>query len=364
MLYNALYTVLYIATYTNSNSTTKKVTIAYDRCVVRDDACQRPSPPVCTVINTRERTDQSRRMKQTGGTPPASPRCQLLAPGRAGARWAQGQEQRALLAPWAVPWGTDGAWGTGGAEGGRAGAGRGGRRWAAAWGAVGGGSRAKPSPDFHPAAAQAGGCWEHPGSPELCQPHGHHQLPPRCGPSTQVQPIPVPSTQSPPSSCPPLPGLLFGGPTPRRPLSLAPHRTTTVHTTLTNTTPPHTRQPHGHEPQRQLRNGTCPGGARPGPPRRGAGGGERGRGWGLFSSCWCGGGVPGHGHPRLQTPACQVLVSCWVCPSCRHPPCFSPARGAHGAGPPLSPMAAPVPSLPLLASSFTPPCRAGGPGTK
>lgn len=33
MLYNALYTVLYIATYTNSNSTTKKVTIAYDRCV-------------------------------------------------------------------------------------------------------------------------------------------------------------------------------------------------------------------------------------------------------------------------------------------------------------------------------------------
>lgn len=58
MLYNALYTVLYIATYTNSNSTIKKVTIAYDRCVVRDDACQRPSPPVCTVINTRERTDQ------------------------------------------------------------------------------------------------------------------------------------------------------------------------------------------------------------------------------------------------------------------------------------------------------------------
>lgn len=73
MLYNALYTVLYIATYTNSNSTTKKVTIAYDRCVVRDDACQRPSPPVCTVINTRERTDRSRRMKQTSGPPPQRP---------------------------------------------------------------------------------------------------------------------------------------------------------------------------------------------------------------------------------------------------------------------------------------------------
>lgn len=119
-----------------------------------------------------------------------------------------------LLAPRAVPWGTDEAWGTGEAVGGRAGAGRGGRRWAGAWGAVGGGSRVKPSPDFHPAAAQAGGCLEHPGSPGLCRPHGHHQLPPRRGPSTQVQPIPVPSTQSPPAPAHPSPGCFLGAPLP------------------------------------------------------------------------------------------------------------------------------------------------------
>lgn len=47
----------------------RKLPLPYDRCAVRDDACQRPSPPVCTVINTRERMDRSHRMKKAGGTP-------------------------------------------------------------------------------------------------------------------------------------------------------------------------------------------------------------------------------------------------------------------------------------------------------
>lgn len=91
MLYNALYTVLYIATYTNSNSTIKKVTIAYDRCMVRDDACQRPSPPVCTVINTRERTDQKPPYEANQWGPFGVPRRRLLAPGRAGDGREQGR---------------------------------------------------------------------------------------------------------------------------------------------------------------------------------------------------------------------------------------------------------------------------------
>lgn len=317
MLYNALYTVLYIATYTNSNSTIKKVTIAYDRCVVRDDACQRPSPQVCTVINMRERTDPKPPYGANRWGPFGVPLMPAPRSGQ-GRGWA-GAGQR-------VPWPQRLSCGAG-----RRREGEGvmelkpskvGHEVACAWELFQKGNpdaEIKPwfplphSQQREPRAVRS--CWPPPGPARLMgtkrspssplpspPPHLGSLVLASSGPS-----VPLPSTAAgpahlaSPSSHPPPPGSqpLWGWVGALRPPPTArcpSHRTTTVHMTLTNTTPPHTRQPHGHEPQRQLRNGTCPGvggnawghhTARQGE----ASCGERGRSGtrlGLVSYCWCG----------------------------------------------------------------------------
>lgn len=220
--------------------------------------------------------------------------------------------------------------------GGRAGAGRGGRRWAGAWGAVGGGSRAKPSPDFHPAAAQAGGCLEHPGLPGLCRPHGHHQLPPRRGPSTQVQPIPIPSTQSPPAPAHPSPGCFLGAhsPPPAVPRT-APHDDCThdayQHDSTAHTTTPRSRTTKTAS-QWDLPRGCTPGATAPRGRGRRAG---PGLGALLFLLVWRGGPWARAPPPaNARVPGAGELLGV---PIMQTPPLFLPCSGGtRGRTPTLS----------------------------
>lgn len=148
---------------------------------------------------------------------------------------------------------------------------------------------------------------------------------------------PRPLHPEPPSSCPPLPGVLSGGahaPAPAVPRT-APHDDCThdayQHDSTAHTTTPRSRTTKTAS-QWDLPRGCTPGATAPRGRGRRAG---LGLGALLFLLVWT--GVPGHGHPRLQTPACRVLVSCWVCPSCRHPPPFLPCLGGtRGRTPALS----------------------------
>lgn len=144
----------------------RKLPLPYDRCVVRDDACQRPSPPVCTVINTRERMDRSHWMKKAGGTPQHPL-----------ARWVQSCR----------------LWG-GGQGGG--------------WGGVGSvlGTVCRDEKPAVWARGDGSTLW----------------APPRATRPAPAFPIPHP-TQSPPGSCLTLPGCFWGGLSPRCAPSLAPH---------------------------------------------------------------------------------------------------------------------------------------------